>query len=43
MTGLKVWLVLIMPWVVIGSAYICIKISIDTIPPFLMSGTRYAL
>lgn len=43
MTGLKVWLVLIMLWVVIGSTYIGIKISIDTIPPFLMSGTRYAL
>lgn len=43
MTDLKVWLVLIMLWVVIGSTYIGIKISIDTIPPFLMSGTRYAL
>ncbi|MGD9533642.1 MAG: EamA family transporter [Candidatus Nitrosocosmicus sp.] len=43
MADLKVWLVLIMLWVVIGSTYIGIKISIDTIPPFLMSGTRYAL
>jgi drug/metabolite transporter (DMT)-like permease len=28
-------------WVIIGSTYITIKIAIDTIPPFLMSGIRY--
>lgn len=43
MTNPKVWLVLIMLWVVIGSTYIGIKISIHTIPPFLMSGSRYTL
>jgi len=32
-----------MLWVVIGSTYITIKIAIDTIPPFLMSGIRYVL
>ena len=32
-----------MLWVVIGSTYITIKIAIDTIPPFLMSGVRYVL
>jgi drug/metabolite transporter (DMT)-like permease len=41
MAKLKVWLVLMLLWVIIGSTYITIKIAIDTIPPFLMSGTRY--
>ena len=41
MAELKVWLVLILLWVIIGSTYIAIKIAIDTIPPFLMSGIRY--
>jgi len=41
MVKLKVWLVLILLWVIIGSTYIAIKIAIDTIPPFLMSGIRY--
>ncbi|HEY6537309.1 MAG TPA: EamA family transporter [Candidatus Nitrosocosmicus sp.] len=41
MTKLKVWLVLILLWVIIGSTYISIKISINTIPPFFMSGIRY--
>ncbi len=41
MDKLKVWLVLILLWVIIGSTYIAIKIAIDTIPPFLMSGIRY--
>jgi drug/metabolite transporter (DMT)-like permease len=39
----KVWLVLILLWVIIGSTYIAIKIAIDMIPPFLMSGIRYVL
>lgn len=43
MARLKVWLVLILLWVIIGSTYITIKIAIDTIPPFLMSGIRYVL
>ena len=41
MVNLKVWLVLVLLWVIIGSTYIAIKIAIDTIPPFLMSGIRY--
>jgi drug/metabolite transporter (DMT)-like permease len=41
MAKLKIWLVLILLWVIIGSTYIAIKIAIDTVPPFLMSGTRY--
>ena len=43
MAKLKVWLMLILLWVIIGSTYIAIKIAIDTIPPFLMSGIRYVL
>jgi len=38
MAKLKVWLILILLWVIIGSTYITIKIAIDTIPPLLMSG-----
>jgi drug/metabolite transporter (DMT)-like permease len=41
MAKLKVWLVLILLWVIIGSTYVTIKVAIDTIPPFLMSGIRY--
>jgi hypothetical protein len=41
MARLEVWLVLILLWLIIGSTYITIKIAIDTIPPFLMSGVRY--
>ena len=41
MAKLKVWLVLVLLWIIIGSTYITIKIAIDTIPPFLMSGIRY--
>ena len=41
MAKLKIWLVLVLLWVIIGSTYITIKIAIDTIPPFLMSGMRY--
>ena len=41
MAKLKVWLILILLWVIIGSTYITIKIAIDTIPTFLMSGIRY--
>ena len=43
MAQLKVWLILGLLWVIIGSTYITIKIAIDTIPPFLMSGIRYVL
>lgn len=41
MAELKTWLALILLWVIIGSTYITIKIAIDTVPPFLMSGIRY--
>lgn len=43
MVQLKVWLMLVLLWVIIGSTYIAIKIAIDTIPPFLMSGIRYVM
>lgn len=43
MTHLKIWLILIFTWIIIASTYLAIKISIDTIPPMLMSGIRYTL
>ena len=39
----KIWLILIFTWIIIASTYIAIKISIDTIPPLLMSGIRYTI
>ncbi len=39
----KIWLVLIFTWIIIASTYLAIKISIDTIPPLLMSGIRYTI
>jgi drug/metabolite transporter (DMT)-like permease len=39
----RIWLILISTWIIIASTYLAIKISIDTIPPLLMSGIRYTL
>ncbi|HEY7108819.1 MAG TPA: EamA family transporter [Nitrososphaeraceae archaeon] len=39
----KIWLTLVFTWIIIASTYLAIKISIDTIPPLLMSGIRYTL
>jgi drug/metabolite transporter (DMT)-like permease len=39
----KIWLILIFTWIIIASTYLAIKISIDTIPPLLMSGIRYTI
>jgi TRAP-type C4-dicarboxylate transport system permease small subunit len=39
----KIWLILIFTWIIIASTYLAIKISIDTIPPSLMSGIRYTI
>jgi len=36
-------LLLIFTWIIIASTYLAIKISIDTIPPLLMSGIRYTI
>jgi len=39
----KIWLILVFTWIIIASTYLAIKISIDTIPPLLMSGIRYTI
>jgi EamA-like transporter family len=39
----KIWLILIFTRIIIASTYLAIKISIDTIPPLLMSGIRYTI
>jgi drug/metabolite transporter (DMT)-like permease len=39
----KIWLILIFTWIIIASTYLAIKISIDTIPPLIMSGIRYTI
>jgi drug/metabolite transporter (DMT)-like permease len=39
----KIWLTLVFTWIIIATTYLAIKISIDTIPPLLMSGIRYTL
>ncbi|HEY5984417.1 MAG TPA: EamA family transporter [Anaerolineales bacterium] len=37
----KVWLALIALYIVWGSTYLAIRFAVDTIPPFLMAGTRF--
>ena len=39
----KIWFILVFTWIIIASTYLAIKISIDTIPPLLMSGIRYTI
>ncbi|HEU4443670.1 MAG TPA: EamA family transporter [Nitrososphaeraceae archaeon] len=39
----KIWIILIALWVINGSSFLAIKISIDTIPPLLSSGIRFII
>jgi drug/metabolite transporter (DMT)-like permease len=39
----KLWLVLIILWLINGSSFLAIKISIDTIPPLLSAGIRFVI
>lgn len=39
----KVWLILIALWVINGSSFLAIKVSIDTIPAFLSAGIRFSV
>ncbi len=39
----KIWLVLVVLWVINGSSFLAIKVSIDTIPPLFSAGIRFAL
>ena len=36
-------IILVFTWIIIASTYLAIKISIDTIPPLLISGIRYTI
>jgi drug/metabolite transporter (DMT)-like permease len=39
----KVWLILIALWIINGSSFLAIKISIDTIPPLLSAAIRFTI
>ena len=39
----KIWIVLFTLWLVNGSSFLAIKISIDTIPPLLSAGIRFMI
>jgi drug/metabolite transporter (DMT)-like permease len=39
----KVWLILVALWIINGSSFLAIKISIDTIPPLLSAGIRFTI
>jgi drug/metabolite transporter (DMT)-like permease len=38
---LKIWIALITIYIVWGSTYLAIRYAVETIPPFLMAGTRF--
>jgi drug/metabolite transporter (DMT)-like permease len=39
----KVWSALVAVYIVWGSTYLAIRFAVDTIPPFLMAGTRFLI
>jgi drug/metabolite transporter (DMT)-like permease len=39
----RIWIILIALWLINGSSFLAIKISIDTIPPLLSSGIRFII
>lgn len=39
----KIWIVLLILWLINGSSFLAIKISIDTIPPLLSAGIRFII
>jgi drug/metabolite transporter (DMT)-like permease len=41
--NLKIWLALLVVYIVWGSTYLAIRFAVETIPPFLMAGTRFLL
>lgn len=40
---LKIWAALLAVYIVWGSTYLAIRFAVETIPPFLMAGTRFIL
>src|SRR5512141_1666631 len=39
----KVWMALLAIYIVWGSTYLAIRFAVDSIPPFLMAGTRFLI
>ncbi|KAF0108600.1 MAG: hypothetical protein FD146_486 [Anaerolineaceae bacterium] len=39
----KIWIALIAIYVIWGSTYLAIRLAVETIPPFLMAGTRFLI
>ncbi|HET9029343.1 MAG TPA: EamA family transporter [Candidatus Aquilonibacter sp.] len=37
------WVALVTVWILWGSTYLGIRVAVQTIPPFLMAGTRYVI
>jgi drug/metabolite transporter (DMT)-like permease len=42
-TKLKIWIALLTVYLVWGGTYLAIRYAVETIPPFLMAGTRFLL
>jgi len=40
---LAIWTALVAVWIVWGSTYLAIRFAVETIPPFLMAGTRFLI
>ena len=40
---LRIWLAMLAVYVAWGSTYLAIRVAIETIPPFLMAGTRFLI
>ncbi len=38
---LKVWIALVLVYIIWGATYLGIRFAVETIPPFLMAGTRF--
>lgn len=38
-----VWAALVAVWIVWGSTYLAIRVAVETMPPFLMAGTRFLI
>ena len=39
----KIWIILITLWIINGSSFLAIKLTIDTIPPLLSAGIRFTI
>jgi drug/metabolite transporter (DMT)-like permease len=40
---LKIWVAMLVIYIVWGSTYLAIRFAVETIPPFLMAGTRFLI